>query len=145
MRVSGHPSREGSPALPPDLLDDKVTERVHSILKSLGRRVFVLLFATVFAVFLALLYVEDSEKIPPSMRPTAKFVGYACRGILVWSCVAILLKLFRERGGRHIAETFLIAVSFIAGTFFAMICPFFEFVEALMLCSILAIVFHYFN
>jgi hypothetical protein len=141
MASSGHPSREPSPVPQPSVLDAQAAERARAILRSLGRRIFVLLLATVFAVFSALLYGQPSD--PEWRHNSLQFMEFAGRGLLLWLCPHILLQLFRDKGGRHIAETFYIALSFIAGIFFAMICPRVEFLEGLILCSILAIVFHY--
>jgi hypothetical protein len=105
----------------------------------------VLLLATVFAVFAALVCGQGSSPDSGATANSVKFLVFTGRGILLWACPAGLLRLFRDKGGRHIAETFYIALSFIALTFFGMVCPFIEFCEGLILCSILAIVFHYFN
>jgi hypothetical protein len=54
-----------------------------------------------------------------------------------------LLRAFSGRGGRHLVETFFIAISFIAAAFFVIMCPLHEFLMSLILCTILAIMFHF--
>jgi hypothetical protein len=136
-RGSPQSSREPSPVPRPEVLDAQAAARARAIFRSLANRVLVLVFAAVFAVFIG---SADSSR---SWRNSFRFFEFALRGALLYAAKDIPLHVLHGRGNRHLVETFFIAISFIAGAFFVIMCPFTEFLMALVLCAALAIMFHF--
>jgi hypothetical protein len=141
--MTGRQSRQPSPVPPAELLDAQAAAHGRAVWHSIGRRVLVVVFATVFAVFTGLLYTKNPDQANRSWRDSLRFLEFAARVSLLVLSGTALSRVFRGRGGSQIAETFFISMTFIAGGFFVIMCPFRQFVEALFVCTLLGIAFHF--